>query len=475
MTIITRTHTFILIILLAISTPSRQESPASDAAQLLTYIINECRESPSDFAEFFKENVLSVMEAYDKQVDKFQKDQILRASEDLLLYLQYSDSKFRLQYNENLSRLAFRHSLKMKIRGRTGHWFEKVSKGDLGFQSKDPQGVDDSAQSSSEVNTELLIFDSNDTLSQLVQKSGQVRGLVGQAVFRFPRSIDSLVYSGSLALLDWMFVSRPNRKMLLHPKMKHIGAGIVEDSNFNYVTFLLVEEYRENKERVEKLEDQENQIVEALERDRLRFTELFKESEEEVQKSKHSEPEESESESEDLTEDSGFGPEGKTESSESQPSKKDDESDKSQEAKNSQTTEKNEKSDSSDLSELEESENTKSDSTQKEEEKSIASVKESEEISQKTAEVSEKENSSTTEESDSLSDDDEDELNEPEAESLSPEKSESNEEEESEESATSKLKQTAVVNSSTLMHTKLQKFFKKVDQFAKTRIHEKSN
>lgn len=298
-------HTFVVIILASLFCAGLGESPASEAGQLITYIINECRESPSDFAEFFKENVLPVLESYDKQIDQFQKEEILRASEDLLLFLQYSDSKFRLEFSDSLSKLAFRHSLKMKIRGRTGHWFEKVNKNDVSFKAKDPAETAGSAEDSETFRTESLIFDSNDTLSQMAQKAGQVRGRVGQAVFRFPRAIDSLVYSGSLALLDWMFSSRPNRKLLLDASMGYMGVGVVEDAKFNYITFLLVEEFKEGKGGGPELGEEE-QIVEALEKDRQRFAELFKESEEENQKGKESASNETESESESESEDSDF-------------------------------------------------------------------------------------------------------------------------------------------------------------------------
>lgn len=298
-------HTFVVIILASLFCAGLGESPASEAGQLITYIINECRESPSDFAEFFKENVLPVLESYDKQIDQFQKEEILRASEDLLLFLQYSDSKFRLEFSDSLSKLAFRHSLKMKIRGRTGHWFEKVNKNDVSFKAKDPAETAGSAEDSETFRTESLIFDSNDTLSQMAQKAGQVRGRVGQAVFRFPRAIDSLVYSGSLALLDWMFSSRPNRKLLLDASMGYMGVGVVEDAKFNYITFLLVEEFKEGKGGGPEL-GEEKQIVEALEKDRQRFAELFKESEEENQKAKESASNETESENESESEDSDF-------------------------------------------------------------------------------------------------------------------------------------------------------------------------
>lgn len=110
-----------IIVSLAISIES---SHIEDAGQLVTYIINECRESPGDFAQFFKENVLSALENYSDQISQLQKQEILRASEDFVLFLQYGDSRFRLQYSSGLSEIAILQSLKMKLIGRLGHYFQ---------------------------------------------------------------------------------------------------------------------------------------------------------------------------------------------------------------------------------------------------------------------------------------------------------------------------------------------------------------
>ena len=114
---------FFLLLGLQLSLGCRS-SHIEDAAQLVTYIINECRESPGDFAQFFKENVLSALERYSNKITQLQRQEILRASEDFLLFLQYGDSRFRLQFSQGLSEVALLQSLKMKMLGRLGHYFE---------------------------------------------------------------------------------------------------------------------------------------------------------------------------------------------------------------------------------------------------------------------------------------------------------------------------------------------------------------
>lgn len=128
-----------------------------------------------------------------------------------------------------------------------------------------------------------MLINKERTLTEKVLERGTLSGRIGQGVYKFPKSIDSLVYLSCLMILDPEFQSRPNRQMLMDGKMGYVGVGVVEDAAFVYVTVVVAEDFEDKKgaEWAEKKVVLKKENIAALEKDKERFSELFKGSEDE--------------------------------------------------------------------------------------------------------------------------------------------------------------------------------------------------
>lgn len=128
-----------------------------------------------------------------------------------------------------------------------------------------------------------MLINKERTLTEKVLERGTLNGRIGQGVYKFPKSIDSLVYLSCLMILDPEFQSRPNRQMLMDGKMGYVGVGVVEDAAFVYVTVVVAEDFEDKKgaEWAEKKVVLKKENIAALEKDKERFSELFKGAEDE--------------------------------------------------------------------------------------------------------------------------------------------------------------------------------------------------